>query len=128
MDNVIDRILDSRVAKGIEEAKRKIAARVHRKTNFVHRIGRIGAGLRSADGASLAAAANVELIVIVGKRLQMLCLHLDRVVDIGRGIHGARVHDVCEIFVRRYLVLHAHGSVRDRDVRTAGVIYGYRVE
>jgi len=64
VDDIVDRVLACRIAKGVEEAKGKVAARVDGQTDTRDVVVGVWSSLCTAERAGLVRVANVELVVI----------------------------------------------------------------
>jgi len=65
MEYVVHRVLASWIAKGIEEAKGEIAARVDCKSDLSNKVVGRRRGLCSANGARDVGIAHAELVVVI---------------------------------------------------------------
>ena len=76
MKDIVHRVLAYRIAVGIEKAKRKVAARVYRKANVCNCVVCCWSGLGTTKDRGLVRVANAELVVVLGKRAQVIGLDL----------------------------------------------------
>lgn len=82
MDNIVDRLLASRIAKGGKETEVVVGARINGQFDCSNWVVGVGSGLGLANWARVGGIAHRELVVILCECLQTRGLDLDGVVNI----------------------------------------------
>ena len=76
MKNVVNRVLSSRVSKGVEESEWIITARIYRKANFCNVVISSRSCLSPTQRAGIVGITDAELVVILGIWAKILSFDL----------------------------------------------------